>query len=181
MNRHSSTAFVQVGCDLWSLNPELANETEKDIYERCLEKEKSRKRKRRHHRIIHYIISILEITEPLPLFCSPDQVEMCLDRVLQEIRQQQQQQQQTLHKTNPSNPSNASSFSSDIPLPFLNDPTNETEEREMIEDPFHFLQQDPFEDISLSDCTRKIKQKYGDEGFCFIMQVFFHSFILLFF
>ena len=173
MNRHSSTAFVQVGCDLWSLNPELANETEKDIYERCLEKEKSRKRKRRHHRIIHYIISILEITEPLPLFCSPDQVEMCLDRVLQEIRQQQ-----TLHKTNPSIPS---SFSPDIPISFLNDPTNETEEREMIEDPFHFLQQDPFEDISLSDCTRKIKQKYGDEGFCFIMQVFFHSFILLFF
>ena len=51
---------------------------------------------------------------------------MCLDRVLQEIRQQQQ----TLHKTNPSNPSNPSSFSSDIPLSFLNDPTNETEERE---------------------------------------------------
>lgn len=174
MNRHSSTAFVQVGCGLWSLNPELANETEKDIYERCLEKEKSRKRKRRHHRINNYSISIIEITEPIPLSCSPDQVEMCLDRVLQEIRQQQ-----TLHKTNPSIPS---SFSPDIPISFLNDPTNETEEREMIEDPFQCLQQDPFEDISLSDCTRKIKQKYGDEGFCFIMQVFFsfiHSLILL--
>lgn len=115
------------------------------------------------------ILHRLETADPMPLTCSPDQVEMCLDRALQEIRQQQ-----ALHKANPSIPP---SFSSDISLSFLNDPTSETEEREMMEDPFQCLQQDPFEDISLSDCTRKIKQKYGDEGFCFIMQVFPISFL----
>lgn len=51
--RHSTSAFIQVGCGMWSLNPELANETEKDIFRRCLEREKTRKRKRRSiHRMI---------------------------------------------------------------------------------------------------------------------------------
>lgn len=47
LHRHSSIAFVQVGCGIWTLNPELANETEKDIFKRCLEREKGRKRKHR--------------------------------------------------------------------------------------------------------------------------------------
>ena len=41
----------------------------------------------------------------------------------------------------------------------------------MGDDPFAFLQQDPFENIPLQDCMHTMMQKLGDEGFCFVMQV----------
>lgn len=89
-------------------------------------------------------------------------MEMCLARVLRELRQQQ--------KSNSSD-SVLASFSTDFNM-YLNG-DDSVEEGEMADDPFQFLQQDPFENISLSDYTRKIKQKYGDEGFCFIMQALY--------
>lgn len=99
-------------------------------------------------------------------------METCLSRALNEIRQQQ-----ILHKTNPSPTTEAflSLFTLDG-LSYLSPDDPTSEDHDIIEDPFSFLQQDPFENVSLSDWTRKIKQKYGDEGFCFIMQVSFtHS------
>lgn len=94
-------------------------------------------------------------------------METCLSRALNEIRQQQ-----ALHKVNPSaiTESFLSLFASDN-LSYLSSDGPNSEEHDLIGDPFSFLQQDPFENISLVDWTRKIKQKYGDEGFCFIMQV----------
>lgn len=45
--RHASHAFVQTGHGVWSLNTEVANEIEKETYERFLDREKHRKRRRR--------------------------------------------------------------------------------------------------------------------------------------
>ena len=48
-NRYASKAFVQVGHSLWTIDPTLANELEREIYERFLERETHRKRKRHTH------------------------------------------------------------------------------------------------------------------------------------
>lgn len=47
--RYASKAFVQVGHSLWTLDPIVANELERDIYERFLDREIHRKRKRHSH------------------------------------------------------------------------------------------------------------------------------------
>lgn len=49
MNRNGSSAFVRTGHGVWSLNAEVATEVEHEIYERFLDREKSRTRKRRQH------------------------------------------------------------------------------------------------------------------------------------
>ena len=50
LTRHSSKAFTQAGHSIWSLNSKIASEVETDIYERLLNREKQRKRKRRSAR-----------------------------------------------------------------------------------------------------------------------------------
>lgn len=40
---------MQVGHSLWTIDPTLANELEREIYERFLERETHRKRKRHTH------------------------------------------------------------------------------------------------------------------------------------
>lgn len=97
-------------------------------------------------------------------------MEICLSRVLKEIRQQQ-----SLLKSNPSASINPmlSTFGFDIDDPYIQRETDDSD-GEGIEDLFQFLE-DPFDNISLSEYARKIKIKYGDEGFCFIMQVHIRS------
>ena len=98
--------------------------------------------------------------EPISSTCTPEQMELCLSRILKEIRQQQSLKATSSH--DPELPP----FELDLNDSYIRD--NDISDGE--EDLFQFLE-DPFEDIPLSDYARKIKRKYGDEGFCFIMQV----------
>ena len=47
--RYASKAFVQIGHSLRTIDPAQANELEREIYERFLERETHRKRKRHTH------------------------------------------------------------------------------------------------------------------------------------
>ena len=96
-----------------------------------------------------------ESFNPMSLTCSPEQMELCLTRVLRDIRQE-------AGVTKPLDPSLVQSH-----------PLGETSENgeEDKDDPFSFLQQDLFENSTLQDCENEMKEKLGDEGFCFVIQV----------
>ena len=183
MNRHSSKAFNQVGYNIWSLNESVAKDVEKELYRKNLAKQKNRKRKRSAPQPI----ALIEPTRPI---CSPEQIERSLSRILHEIQEQQNtlkrnhndiglrnalglglgngMEREAVGAVGAGGDSILNSFVSDINLPYLNSEENDFNYN--VDDPFQFLQ-DPFDGIPLSDCIRKMKQKYGDEGFCFILQV----------
>lgn len=106
---------------------------------------------------------IIGPAEPVSSTCTPEQMELCLSRILKEIRQQQSL------KSTPSHDPELPSFDLDLNDSYVR---RDSDISEGEEDLFQFLE-DPFENIPLSDYARKIKRKYGDEGFCFIMQVRF--------
>ena len=95
-----------------------------------------------------------------------EQIELCLARALRELRELRSEQQKAKQGEN------------DV-LPFLPEggaplPAGEESEQfheHAVEDPFSFLQQDPFENVSIQDCMHEMTLKLGDEGFCFVMQV----------
>ena len=151
---HSSKAFTQAGHSIWSLNSKIASEVETDIYERLLNREKQRKRKRRSARGLS-MLSTANFT------CTPEQMELCLTRVLRDIRQE-----------------SASKTSSDGTLhPYSGFSGSGDEEKD---DLFGFLQNIPFDSTSLQDCANEMKEKWGDEGFCFVIQVIcvFYAFLV---
>ena len=84
--------------------------------------------------------------------CTPEQMELCLTRVLRDIRQE-----------------SAAKTSSDGALhPYSGFSGSGDEEKD---DLFGFLQNIPFDSASLQDCANGMKEKWGDEGFCFVIQV----------
>lgn len=92
---------------------------------------------------------------PMNLTCSPEQMELCLTRILRDIRQE----------SGEAKPLDSSVVQSQG---LEEMPENEEEEKD---DPFSFLQQDLFENASLQECENEMKEKLGDEGFCFVIQV----------
>ena len=93
---------------------------------------------------------------------TPEQIELCLSRVLREMRSEQQ-------KTN-REPDMLQFLSEGSTTLATTEESGQFQEHP-VEDPFGFLQQDPFESVSIQDCMHEMTQKLGDEGFCFVMQV----------
>ena len=172
-----------MGYNIWSLNEPIAKDVEKELYRKNLEKHKNRKRKRS----VPQPTVLIEPTRPI---CNPEQIERSLSRILHEIQEQQntlkrknneiglrnalgmslesEMGRETIEGVETAGDSILHSFAQDLNASFLNSEENEFDYN--ADDPFQFLQ-DPFDGIPLSDCIRKMKQKYGDEGFCFILQV----------
>ena len=94
---------------------------------------------------------------------STEQIELCLARALREMRSEQQKAKQGEADVLPFLPVGGA------PLPAGEEP--EQFQEHAAEDPFSFLQQDPFESVSIQDCMHEMTVKLGDEGFCFVMQV----------
>ena len=92
---------------------------------------------------------------------TPEQIELCLSRVLREMRSEQQKT-----KREP----DMLQFLSEGSTALTTEESGQFQEHP-VEDPFSFLQQDPFESVSIQDCMHEMTQKLGDEGFCFVMQV----------
>lgn len=82
-------------------------------------------------------------------------MELCLTRVLRDMRQES---------------GGAKPLDSGLVQTQSLGETSENGEEEK-DDPFSFLQQDLFENASLQDCENEMKEKLGDEGFCFVIQV----------
>ena len=165
------------------MNETIAKDVEKELYRKNLEKQKNRKRKRSAPQPT----VLIEPTRPI---CNPEQIERSLSRILHEIQEQQngikrnkndielqnalglgvesRMARETVEGVETGGDSILHSFAQDLNASFLNSEENEFDYN--ADDPFQFLQ-DPFDGIPLSDCIRKMKQKYGDEGFCFILQV----------
>ena len=99
----------------------------------------------------------------MSLTCSPEQMELCLTRVLRDIRQES---------------GVAKALDSGLVQTHSLGETSENGEEEK-DDPFSFLQQDLFENASLQDCENEMKEKLGDEGFCFVIQVSGRSLFIL--
>ncbi|KAK8804035.1 hypothetical protein WA171_000128, partial [Blastocystis sp. BT1] len=150
---NASSAFVSTGHGMWTLNLETALEEEEAIYERFLRREKRRKRKRRKP---------LRMTRPEESSVSPEQMQLCLERTLLEVRRQQDLASRSMSlSTNPIQSNESRTTTTSDPDHILS-----------TTDLYSLLQQDPFVGITPQDDFHDIMQKLGDENFCFVMQFF---------
>ena len=101
------------------------------------------------------------MTRPEESSVSPEQMQLCLERTLLEVRRQQDLASRSMSlSTNPiqSNESRTTT-------------TSDPDHTLSTTDIYSLLQQDPFVGITPQDDFHDIMQKLGDENFCFVMQV----------
>ena len=114
------------------------------------------------------------MTRPEESSVSPEQMQLCLERTLLEVRRQQDLASRSMSlSTNPIQSNESRTTTTSDPDHILS-----------TTDLYSLLQQDPFVGTTPQDDFHDIMQKLGDENFCFVMQVLIfldsHSVLQLF-